>query len=314
VNSGRVLIDGQDISKVTQLSLRKNVGIVPQDTVLFNDTVLYNIGYGNREASEQQIEEAAKQARIHDFIMSNKAPNHYQTKVGERGLRLSGGEKQRVAIARAILKDPPILILDEATSSLDTHTEKEIQASLLEITRGRSALVIAHRLSTIVKANQILVLKEGSVIEQGTHSQLLSLDGHYSRLWLQQSNANSEDIDFYPKFPPPEDSLKFSSPSVSISVSPPASQEVEEQIEEIEENDKAKGSKSTFFNPFDLLTKKKTNEFEEIELSLIPKLEPPPSSSANSATREPLIDNDSTEKKDVVIDMDPLNLFSGSSK
>jgi len=247
--------------------------------------------------------------------MSNKAPNHYQTKVGERGLRLSGGEKQRVAIARAILKDPPILILDEATSSLDTHTEKEIQASLLEITRGRTALVIAHRLSTIVKANQILVLKDGSIIEQGTHSQLLSLDGHYSRLWLQQSNANPEEInEFDPKFPPLENSLNFSSPSVSVSVPHPTSQKVEEQIEELQEIDKPKTSKSTFFNPFDLMTKKKTNEYEEIELSLIPKLEPPPSSSVNSATREPLIDNDTAEKKDVVIDMDPLNILSGSSK
>ena len=185
VDGGRILIDGADIRDVTQASLRGALGVVPQDTVLFNDSILYNIAYGRPDASQAEIEAAARQAQIHDFVAS--LPEGYATRVGERGLKLSGGEKQRVAIARTLLKDPPILILDEATSALDTHTEQEIQAALRAVARDRTTLVIAHRLSTVVDADEILVLADGAVVERGTHARLLAHGGLYAHLWARQA-------------------------------------------------------------------------------------------------------------------------------
>ncbi|WP_260484495.1 ABCB family ABC transporter ATP-binding protein/permease [Sphingomicrobium flavum] len=182
---GRILIDGQDISQVTQASLRQAIGIVPQDTVLFNDTIGYNIGYGREGAEQEAIETAARGASIDGFIA--KLPEGYDTKVGERGLKLSGGEKQRVAIARTLLKDPPILILDEATSALDSRTEEAIQSTLDGVAKSRTTIIIAHRLSTIVGADQIVVLDDGKVAESGTHEQLLSKGGLYAELWTRQA-------------------------------------------------------------------------------------------------------------------------------
>lgn len=187
IQAGRVSIDGQDIRDVSQESLRRAIGIVPQDTVLFNDTIRYNIRYGRPGATDEEVEAAARLARIHDFIVS--LPDGYDSMVGERGLKLSGGEKQRVAIARTILKNPPILLLDEATSALDTQTEKEIQASLKEISRDRTAIVIAHRLSTVVDADEILVLDKGRIVERGTHEALLDLGGQYAGMWQRQLEA-----------------------------------------------------------------------------------------------------------------------------
>jgi ABC-type transport system involved in Fe-S cluster assembly fused permease/ATPase subunit len=185
VTEGAIRIDGQDIRTATQASLRASIGIVPQDTVLFNDTIYYNIAYGRPSASPSEVEEAARLARIHDFIMAS--PDGYQTMVGERGLKLSGGEKQRVAIARTILKHPRILVFDEATSALDTRTERAIQASLREVSRGHTTLVIAHRLSTIVDADEILVLADGRIVERGTHASLLAADGLYATMWQRQA-------------------------------------------------------------------------------------------------------------------------------
>jgi ATP-binding cassette, subfamily B, heavy metal transporter len=185
VTGGRILIDGQDIRDVTQDSLRAAIGVVPQDTVLFNDTIRYNIGYGRPGASPAEIERAAKLAQVHDFVL--KLPEGYDTKVGERGLKLSGGEKQRVAIARTILKDPRILILDEATSALDSRTEQDIQVALNAVTHRRTTLVIAHRLSTVVDANEIIVLRDGLVAERGSHAILLARDGLYARMWNLQA-------------------------------------------------------------------------------------------------------------------------------
>jgi ATP-binding cassette subfamily B protein len=184
VTQGSIRIDGQDLREVTQTSLHAQIGVVPQDTVLFNDTIRYNIAYGRDNATEEQIVEAAKAARIHDFIVS--LPEGYETKVGERGLKLSGGEKQRVGIARTLLKNPPILILDEATSALDTQTERSIQESLQEMGQGRSVITIAHRLSTIADADQILVMEEGRVVERGQHDQLLDQGGIYAAMWQRQ--------------------------------------------------------------------------------------------------------------------------------
>ncbi|MEM7443565.1 MAG: ABC transporter ATP-binding protein/permease [Pseudomonadota bacterium] len=186
-NEGRVLIDEQDIKTVTQQSLRAAIGIVPQDTVLFNDTIYYNINYGRPGASAEEIENAARLARIHDFVEA--LPDGYATKVGERGLKLSGGEKQRVAIARTILKNPCILLFDEATSALDTNTEREIQANLQEVSTGRTTLVIAHRLSTVIDADEIIVLDAGQIVERGRHADLLATDGAYAALWRQQQEA-----------------------------------------------------------------------------------------------------------------------------
>ena len=190
VTGGRILIDGQDIRQVTQDSLRAAIGIVLQDTVLFNDTVFYNIAYGNPGATPAEVEEAARLARVHDFIVSQ--PEGYQTVVGERGLKLSGGEKQRVAIARTILKEPRILMFDEATSALDTRTEREIQASLAEVTEGRTTLVIAHRLSTVVDADEILVLDDGRIVERGGHANLLTRGGRYAEMWHRQQEATED--------------------------------------------------------------------------------------------------------------------------
>ena len=187
IREGQVTIDGQDIRDITQASLRAAIGIVPQDTVLFNDTVRYNIAYGRIGASDADIREAARLAQIDKFIVN--LPQGYEAMVGERGLKLSGGEKQRVAIARTILKNPPILLLDEATSALDTGTEREIQGALSDVSRGRTTLVIAHRLSTVIDADEILVLDQGRIIERGRHSQLLALNGHYASMWNKQREA-----------------------------------------------------------------------------------------------------------------------------
>ena len=190
VQQGAIRIQGHEIRQVTQDSLRLSIGIVPQDTVLFNDTVYYNIAYGNTQASREQVEAAAKSARIHDFIAST--PLGYNTMVGERGLKLSGGEKQRVAIARTLLKNPAILIFDEATSALDSSNERAIQAELREAAQNKTTLVIAHRLSTVVDAHEILVLDNGHIVERGTHAQLLSANGRYAQMWmLQQSQEDT---------------------------------------------------------------------------------------------------------------------------
>ncbi len=188
VTGGRVLIDGQDVRDVTQESLRAAIGMVPQDTVLFNDSIGYNIRYGRPGASDEEVAEAARQAQIGRFIEA--LPQGYDTPVGERGLKLSGGEKQRVAIARTILKSPPILILDEATSALDTNTEREIQAELDRVSRGRTTLVIAHRLSTVVGADEIIVLEKGRIAERGSHADLLARDGLYATMWRRQREAD----------------------------------------------------------------------------------------------------------------------------
>jgi ATP-binding cassette subfamily B protein len=193
VFGGDLLINGISVKELKQASLRGAIGIVPQDTVLFNDTILYNIRYGRPEASDAEVIEAARAAHIHDFIET--LPAKYETQVGERGLKLSGGEKQRVAIARALLKNPRILIFDEATSALDSRAEKAIQAELERISQGRTTLVIAHRLSTVMDADQILVLNQGRIIERGTHRQLLEMQGEYARMWaLQQEQAQAEAI------------------------------------------------------------------------------------------------------------------------
>jgi ABC-type transport system involved in Fe-S cluster assembly fused permease/ATPase subunit len=186
VTGGRVLIDGQDVRDVTQASVRAAIGVVPQDTVLFNDTIGYNIGYGKPNASHEEIEQAARLAQVHDFVM--RLPDGYDTMVGERGLKLSGGEKQRVAIARTILKDPRILILDEATSALDSRTEQEIQGAFRAAMSHRTTLVIAHRLSTVIDADEIIVLRDGAIEERGTHTALLARDGLYARLWAMQAD------------------------------------------------------------------------------------------------------------------------------
>jgi ATP-binding cassette, subfamily B, heavy metal transporter len=191
VNNGRVLIDGQDIRDVQQASVRAALGIVPQDTVLFNDTITYNIDYGHPGSTQAEIEEAARLARIHDFIAAT--PDGYDTMVGERGLKLSGGEKQRVAIARTILKDPPILLFDEATSALDTETEQAIQQNLRELARGKTALVIAHRLSTVVDADEILVLEAGVIVERGRHRDLVAQAGVYAAMWARQQEDPDAD-------------------------------------------------------------------------------------------------------------------------
>jgi ABC-type transport system involved in Fe-S cluster assembly fused permease/ATPase subunit len=188
VNEGAIRIDGQDIRDVTQDSLRRAIGVVPQDTVLFNDSVFYNIAYGRPGAASGEVEESARHAHIHDFIRA--LPDGYHAPVGERGLKLSGGEKQRVAIARVILKEPRILLFDEATSALDTHTEREIQASLEEVAENRTTLMIAHRLSTVIHADEILVLDDGRIIERGNHAQLIAQDGMYAAMWRRQQEAD----------------------------------------------------------------------------------------------------------------------------
>jgi ABC-type transport system involved in Fe-S cluster assembly fused permease/ATPase subunit len=191
VSGGRITINGQDIRLVTQNSLRRALGIVPQDTVLFNDTVRYNIAYGNTSATPAQVEEAARAARIHDFIVST--PKGYDTMVGERGLKLSGGEKQRVAIARTLLKNPPIVIFDEATSALDSANERAIQGELQTAAHNKTTLVIAHRLSTVVDAHEILVLEDGRIVERGAHAELLAMDGRYAGMWALQQSAEGGD-------------------------------------------------------------------------------------------------------------------------
>ena len=186
----RSSIDGQDVRAVTQSSLRRAIGVVPQDTVLFNDTIAANIAYGRPGASQEEIEEAARVAQIHSFIVT--LPEGYETVVGERGLKLSGGEKQRVAIARVVLKNPPILVLDEATSALDTRTEQALQADLARVALGRTTLVIAHRLSTVVDADEIVVLEAGRIVERGTHAHLLARPGLYHQMWTRQQESPEE--------------------------------------------------------------------------------------------------------------------------
>ena len=214
VSSGKILIDGQDIRDVTQSSLRASIGMVPQDTVLFNDTIRYNIRYGRWDATDAEVEEAARLAQIDAFI--RMAPAGYETQVGERGLKLSGGEKQRVAIARTVLKAPPILVLDEATSALDSHTEHEIQGALDRVSRNRTSLVIAHRLSTIVGADEIIVLDQGCIAERGSHAELLASRGLYASMWNRQREAEEareklaridEDNDAPNREPPPVDDI-----------------------------------------------------------------------------------------------------------
>jgi len=206
VDGGSIRIDGQDIRELTQASLRAAIGIVPQDTVLFNDTIYYNIAYGRPAATPAEVEEAARLAQVHDFVLT--LPDGYSTRVGERGLKLSGGEKQRVAIARTILKRPAILLFDEATSALDTHTEREIQGALREVSKGRTTLVIAHRLSTVVDADEIIVLQAGKIVERGAHRDLIDRDGIYAAMWRRQQEgfdlerglpAGLEDIAAAPK-------------------------------------------------------------------------------------------------------------------
>ncbi len=212
ISGGRITIDGQDIRNVTQSSLRAAIGMVPQDTVLFNDTIRYNIRYGRWDASDAEVEEAARLAQIDGFV--RLAPKGYETQVGERGLKLSGGEKQRVAIARTVLKAPPILVLDEATSALDSHTEHEIQEALERVSRNRTSLVIAHRLSTIISADEIIVLDQGRIAERGTHAQLLASGGLYASMWNRQREAEAarerlaqidDDNDAPNRTPPPVD-------------------------------------------------------------------------------------------------------------
>ena len=192
VSAGALLIDSQDLRDVTQSSLHSAIGVVPQDTVLFNDTIYYNIAYGCSDSTWDDIEKAAKAAQIHDFVTS--LPLGYNTIVGERGLKLSGGEKQRVGIARTLLKNPPILLLDEATSSLDTETEQDIQESLIAMGQGRTVLIIAHRLSTVVHADQIVVLEQGKIVEQGSHDELLAKEGRYLHLWNLQLIDDSRPV------------------------------------------------------------------------------------------------------------------------
>jgi ATP-binding cassette subfamily B protein len=190
VSGGKITVDGQNIQDVTQDSLRQAIGIVPQDTVLFNDTIRYNIQYGNLDSTEQEVKEAAALAQIETFIES--LPEGWDTKVGERGLKLSGGEKQRVAIARAILKRPDILVFDEATSSLDSSTEQAIQQTLKQVSSATTTMVVAHRLSTIVDADQILVMDGGIIIERGSHAELMQEKGEYRRMWDLQQEAAEE--------------------------------------------------------------------------------------------------------------------------
>jgi ATP-binding cassette subfamily B protein len=194
VAEGAIRVDGQDLRQITQDSLRASIGVVPQDTVLFNETIYYNIAYGKSGATPAEVEHAARTAHVHDFIMA--MPDGYQTLVGERGLKLSGGEKQRVAIARTVIKNPAILLLDEATSALDSHTEQEIQKNLREISQGRTTLCIAHRLSTVVDADEILVLEDGVVVERGRHDELRAMDGIYARMWQRQQEDRQQDGDF----------------------------------------------------------------------------------------------------------------------
>jgi len=192
LTEGKLLVNGIDIKNIRQASLRKSIGIVPQDTVLFNDTIRYNISYGNLQAEDSAIYKVAEQAHIDGFV--KKLPAQWETLVGERGLKVSGGEKQRIAIARALLKDPPFLILDEATSSLDTGTEKEIEQALVSATRGRTTLKIAHRLSTVVSSDRIVVLKDGEIAEIGSHKSLIQKKGEYWRMWQQQKEADEQAI------------------------------------------------------------------------------------------------------------------------
>jgi ATP-binding cassette subfamily B protein len=218
VTGGRISIDGQDIREVTQRSLRMAIGMVPQDTVLFNDTIRYNIRYGRPGASEAEVVEAAKLAHIHEFVAT--LPTGYDTMVGERGLKLSGGEKQRVSIARTILKGPPILVLDEATSALDTRTERDIQKSLREVAQNRTTIVIAHRLSTVVDADEIIVLENGRIAERGRHDALLKKKGIYHAMWTRQREADEARRKLAENLEPGDESLDTSAEQGSAEAEP----------------------------------------------------------------------------------------------
>jgi ATP-binding cassette subfamily B protein len=218
LTGGRITIDGQDISRITQHSLRAAVGMVPQDTVLFNDTIRYNIRYGRPGASEAEVVEAAKLAHIHEFVAT--LPTGYDTMVGERGLKLSGGEKQRVSIARTILKGPPILVLDEATSALDTRTERDIQKSLREVAQNRTTIVIAHRLSTVVDADEIIVLENGRIAERGRHDALLKKKGIYHAMWTRQREADEARRKLAENLEPGDESLDTSAEQGSAEAEP----------------------------------------------------------------------------------------------
>ena len=190
LSEGIISIDGQNISKVTQNSLRDKIGVVPQDIVLFNDSIFYNIAYGKQNATIEDVEQVAKLVNMHKFILA--LPNGYNTSVGERGLKLSGGEKQRIGMARTLLKNPPVIILDEATSALDTLTEKEVQNNFLDYGSKKTTIIIAHRLSTISNADEIIVLNDGCILEKGTHQELINLNGTYASMWYKQSQENQK--------------------------------------------------------------------------------------------------------------------------
>jgi ATP-binding cassette subfamily B (MDR/TAP) protein 6 len=293
-DSGHIYIDGQDIAKVKQTSLRKNIGVVPQDTVLFNDTIKYNIGYGRVEgATDEDIFRAAKAAQIHDKILT--FPEGYETKVGERGLRLSGGEKQRVAIARTILKDPSIILLDEATSALDTTTERYIQEALADMTKGRTTLVIAHRLSTIVNADLILVVKGGQIVESGSHDELIqnalsgNNEGIYYDMWQKQLDDHHESSQTASGSMSLKDDLSMNpvvteEPAAIVEEPAPMETAVQEQVEvkEVKEEEEAQGINTATTNTEDDETTSSGDDKKDVSMTPV---ETPSRSNTASSTQ-----------------------------